>query len=42
VSTRSGAEQTSVDVDVQVMQVNFFGPVALTKAALPFLRKVSI
>ena len=40
VSTRSSARETALAVDVAVMGTNFFGPVALTKAALPFLRQV--
>jgi short-subunit dehydrogenase len=39
VSQRSLAAETSLAVDHQLMEVNFFGPVALTKAVLPSLRK---
>ncbi|EWM24961.1 short-chain dehydrogenase reductase sdr [Nannochloropsis gaditana] len=39
VSTRSSAEETSLSVDQSVMATNFFGPVALTKAALCLLRQ---
>eukprot|EP00624_Nannochloropsis_granulata_P003095 evm.model.NODE_25722_length_19825_cov_36.388348.7 len=39
VSTRSSAADTSLSVDLSVMATNFFGPVALTKLALPLLRK---
>lgn len=41
VSTRSSAKETALSVDVSVMGTNFFGPMALTKAALPHLRQVS-
>ena len=41
VSTRSSAKETALSVDVSVMGTNFFGPVALTKAALPHLRQAS-
>lgn len=39
VSQRANAIDTSIDVDRQLMEVNFFGTIALTKAALPYLRK---
>jgi NAD(P)-dependent dehydrogenase (short-subunit alcohol dehydrogenase family) len=42
VSTRSSARETALGVDVAVMGTNFFGPVALTKAALPYLRQVGL
>jgi len=35
------AKDTTLEVDVRVMDVNYFGPVALTKAALPYILKVS-
>lgn len=35
ISVRSDAVSTSIDVDVRVMLVNYFGAVALTKAILP-------
>jgi dehydrogenase/reductase SDR family protein 7B len=35
VSQRSRAEKTPLEVDRRIMEVNFFGPVALTKAVLP-------
>jgi dehydrogenase/reductase SDR family protein 7B len=37
VSQRALAEQTSLEVDRRVMDVDYFGQVALTKAALPYL-----
>ena len=35
ISQRSYAAETSLDVDRRIMEVNFFGTVALTKAVLP-------
>ena len=37
-SQRSIAEETSLSVDRRLMEVNYFGPIALTKALLPFLK----
>lgn len=39
VSTRSSAADTTLNVDLSVMATNFFGPMALTKLALPSLRQ---
>ncbi|MBI3510590.1 MAG: SDR family oxidoreductase [Bacteroidetes bacterium] len=39
VSQRSLTKETSVDMDRKIMEVNFFGQVALTKAVLPFMLK---
>jgi len=39
ISQRSLVEETSLDVDRKLMEVNFFGTVALTKAVLPFMLK---
>jgi dehydrogenase/reductase SDR family member 7B len=38
ISQRSEAGETSIDVDRRIMEVNFFGNIALTKAVLPFMR----
>ncbi len=38
ISQRSLAADTSLAVDRRIMEVNFFGPVALTKALLPSMR----
>lgn len=37
VSQRSLASETPLDVDRRIMEVNYFGPVALTKALLPHM-----
>jgi short-subunit dehydrogenase len=37
ISQRSHAEQTPIEVDRQIMEVNFFGQVTLTKALWPLL-----
>ncbi len=39
ISQRSGVGETSLEVDRHIMEVNFFGNVALTKAVLPYFRK---
>ena len=39
VSQRSEASQTSVDIDRKIMEINFFGNIALTKAVLPQMQK---
>lgn len=39
ISQRSLAIETSIAVDQQIMQVNFMGTVALTKAVLPYMLK---
>jgi short-subunit dehydrogenase len=39
ISQRSYAANTSMEVDRKLMEVNYFGTVALTKAILPFLQK---
>jgi len=38
-SQRATALETSLAVDRQIMEINYFGNVALTKAVLPFMRK---
>lgn len=37
ISQRSKASETSIEVDRKIMEVNYFGTVALTKAVLPFM-----
>jgi short-subunit dehydrogenase len=39
ISQRSEAAETSLDVDRKIMEINYFGQVALTKAILPQLQK---
>jgi len=39
VSQRSLAKDTSIDIDRKIMEVNFFGTIALTKSVLPFMLK---
>jgi len=39
ISQRSLVEETGLDVDRKLMEVNFFGTVALTKAVLPYMLK---
>jgi len=39
ISQRSLAEETSLDVDRKIMEVNYFGTIALTKAVLPLMLK---
>ncbi len=39
ISQRSLVEDTSLEVDRKLMEVNFFGTVALTKAVLPYMLK---
>lgn len=39
ISQRSLAKDTTLDIDRRVMEVNFFGTVALTKSVLPYMLK---
>ena len=39
VSQRSLVKDTSIEIDRKIMEVNFFGTVALTKSVLPFMLK---
>jgi short-subunit dehydrogenase len=39
ISQRSLAKETPLDVDRKIMEVNYFGQVALTKAVLPYMLK---
>jgi short-subunit dehydrogenase len=36
-SQRSTADETSINVDRRIMEINYFGNIALTKAVLPFM-----
>lgn len=38
VSQRSEVHETSLDIDRKIMEVNYFGNIALTKAVLPYMR----
>lgn len=38
-SQRAYAQETPIDIDRKIMEVNFFGQVAVTKSALPFMLK---
>ena len=38
-SQRGEASQTSLDIDRRIMEINYFGTVALTKAVLPVMQK---
>ncbi len=38
-SQRSEVHETSMEVDRRIMEINYFGNIALTKTVLPFLRK---
>lgn len=38
-SQRSEAYDTSLEVDRKIMEINYFGNIALTKAVLPFMRQ---
>lgn len=37
ISTRALASETPVEIDKQVMEINYFGSIALTKAVLPYM-----
>lgn len=39
VSQRATASETSIDVDRHIMEVNYFGTIALTKAILPYFQQ---
>lgn len=39
ISQRSNASETQLDVDRKIMEVNYFGTIALTKAVLPIMQK---
>jgi short-subunit dehydrogenase len=38
-SQRSEAWETSLEIDRKIMEINYFGNIALTKAVLPFMQK---
>lgn len=39
ISQRAEAHETTIDVDRRIMEVNYFGNIALTKAVLPYMQK---
>lgn len=39
VSQRAEASRTAIEVDRRIMEVNYFGNIALTKAVLPYMQK---
>lgn len=39
ISQRAEVSETSIDVDRRIMEVNYFGNIALTKAVLPYMQK---
>lgn len=39
ISQRAEAHETSIDVDRKIMEINYFGNIALTKAVLPYMIK---
>lgn len=39
ISQRSEASQTDIDIDRKIMEINYFGNIALTKAVLPIMQK---
>ncbi len=38
-SQRSNASETPIEVDRRIMEINYFGNIALTKAVLPYMQK---
>lgn len=38
-SQRAQASETPIDVDRRIMEINYFGTIALTKAVLPFMQR---
>ncbi len=39
ISQRGEVHQTSMEIDRRIMEINYFGNIALTKAVLPYMRK---
>src|SRR5690554_7201171 len=39
ISQRAEASKTAIEVDRRIMEVNYFGNIALTKAVLPYMQK---
>ncbi|MFA5574551.1 MAG: SDR family oxidoreductase [Brumimicrobium sp.] len=39
ISQRAEASETNIEVDRRIMEVNYFGNIALTKAVLPYMQK---
>jgi len=39
ISQRSSVQETNLEIDKKIMEVNFFGNIALTKAVLPYMIK---
>ncbi|HYG53216.1 MAG TPA: SDR family oxidoreductase [Flavobacteriales bacterium] len=39
ISQRSNARETALEIDRKIMEVNYFGNIALTKAVLPYMHK---
>ncbi len=39
ISQRSNADETSLETDRKIMEINYFGNIALSKAVLPYMQK---
>ena len=42
ISQRSRAYETDIEIDRKIMEVNYFGTVALTKSILPVMQKQKV